>query len=248
MRVPISVASSCADLGILANAATQSGLSRIHATWPQLQQWLLQHSVDVTAETIDLSLGKGISLSGMDVATLTAQCDKDLDDQTDDAYMQMRIARKLNLKEVTLFGGSRDTATYDYLVAALLRLTTLADRLGLDVLLGNRRGTCIEQIDDISRVIADVGAPNLYVDLDVVEFHLACVNPCDAFLAFGPHVVRLRLANIEESELRTPAILRALQSTDCRCPFVLKLGDDDDAKTRLAADVLFLESAGYATE
>lgn len=253
--VHMSVAGSCVSLRILADSAGRTGLSRIHAHWWQLHQWLMQHGVDVTADAIDLALGEGVHLSGIDLSTLLIRSDKDLDDQTDDAYMQMRIARKLGLDRVTLFGGSRDTKAYDYLVAALLRLTTLADRLGLDMLLGNRSGTCLEQIDDVSRAISDVGAHNLHVDLDVAEFHIACVNPCDAFLAFGSRTACVRLSNVHaglpaalgDGELHVPAILRALQETESRCPFVLKLGDDDDAQPRLSADVLYLDSAGYKT-
>lgn len=254
-HVQISVASSCTDLRLLADSATRAGLSRIHAHWSQIHQWLIHHAVDVTADAIDLALSDGVHLSGIDASTLAIQCDNDLDEYTDDAYMQMRMARKLGLSQVTLFGGSRDAAGYDYFVAALLRLTTLADCLELDLLLGNRRGTCLEQIDDILRVLGGVGAQNLFVDLDVAEFHLASVNPCDAFLAFGTQTTRVRLSNLDggvhtalaDGEIHIPAVLRALENADCRCPFLLTLGHDDDARSRLFADVQFLESSGYST-
>lgn len=252
-HIVLSVASECSDLRFLIAAAAEAGVSRIHASWPQLHDWLVRQPIDVTANVTSLALGDGAHLSGMDVSTLAIECDKELDSRTDDAYMQMRVARNLGLRQVTIFGGARDAAAYDYLIAALLRLTTLADHLRIDVLVANRRGTCMEQIDDVLRVLADVGADNLYMDVDIVEFHAASVNPCDACLAFGSRVARIRLSNVDRGcrialgsgEIHIPAVLRSMESTEALCPLVLKLADGREAAAELQVDLRFLASSGY---
>ena len=255
-HIALSVASPCRDLRILIDATANADISRIHANWSQLHEWLVRHGVDASAGVTRLALSENAHLGGLDVSTLTIECDEELDARTDDAYMRMRVAHNFGLGCVTVFAGPRNAAAYDYLVAALLRLTTLADRLGLDVLLGNRGGSCIEQIDDVSRIFADVGAHNLYLDLNIVEFHAASVNPCDACLAFGSRVAGVRLSNVaggiraslEKGEIDIGAVLRATERSECHCPFVVTAADERDVAAQLRADVRFLESAGYVME
>lgn len=205
------------------------------------------------AKTVTVSFNETVGLGGIDASTLDMQCEGDFNECTDNVYMQMQTACCLGLQQITLFSGSRNSSAQDFFVAALLRLTVLAEKLGIDVLVSNRRGSCLEQLDDLAEVLARVGAQNLYVDIDVVELHLACVNPCDALLAFGSRVARMRLSNVDgglqaalaDGEIQVAAVLRAMQKVNCCCPVVLTLGDDECAETRLSADVRFLEAAGH---
>lgn len=182
---------------------------------------------------------------------MSARGAEDFEEKTDEIYMQMQSARRLGLSAVSIHGGAADAAARQHLIHGLRRLALLADRLGIEMRLCNRRGTCCEQPSDYREILAEVAAENLAVDLDIAECHRACVNPTEPIWGFERRISAVRWANVsaggpaplEDGEINVRAILDALRGAEFDGPQLLVFGDDKNAPDRLMRDVEFLMSS-----
>jgi len=224
-------------------------LRGFHVAWPALRAWLLAENVDVSELTSEFRIGRRC-VSGIDATPITAESDDHLERQTDDIYMQMQVARRLGLDSVSIVGGRRNAVAFDYLLAALTKLTLLAERADMRICLRNAIDTALEQPDDFHRVVASLPAQSrqLTIDFDAAAFHQAVVNPCDVIRAFPRRIARVRLTDIAagqpatlgDGEINAPAVIEGLTGIVYNGPILLRLEPGPDALDRLQRDVLFV--------
>jgi len=105
------------------------------------------------------------------------------------------------------------------LVSGLKAVIPLAQQYNLTINLSNRYGSRVEQLDDLRYVFQKINHPRLQVLLNTGQFHLASVNPRDAFREFGDRVSLIRVADLigdipvplGEGEINVPAVIEHLK-------------------------------------
>ena len=116
---------------------------------------------------------------------LTCQNAQSFEQQTDDAYMQMQIAQRLEAHAVVIFSAHDEPGDMECLTDAVGRLAALAERMPLTLLLRNQRSTALEQPEAMAAILRAADSPALGVCLDNLEYHRAAINPADAVLRFA---------------------------------------------------------------
>ncbi len=232
LHICIATADPSASVGLLVDGARGVGVNEVHLSCQQAREPVA-----------------GVKVSGVDLPALTAQRREDFERQVDEIAARMKAASRGGVGVVSIEGGARNAAVLEFLTTGLRRLTTLANELGLVMHVRNRYGTRLEQPLDLHRVLADVGAHGLMVELDVAQFHRASVNPCEPICGLENRIGGVRLSNVKAHQLTAmaageidmPTVVEALRTVDYGGPFVLLLGDDDGAKERLIEDRRYLK-------
>ena len=252
LSIRVYPADETVGAGVLAHRARRAGLDLLHLPAEAVRHLLGESNVEVTTVQGGFHVEAGVRIGGMDVTPLSAERDDELDRRTGEIHSQMQAAARLGLSAVSLQSGARNAAAFQCLTAGLRRLTLLAQRLGLDIRLRNGRDTALEQMIDLHRVLAEVKAGNLKIDLDAAEFHRSSVNPCEAVWAFPERIGQVRLSDaaagqqvtLGSGEINAAAVTDALRDIGFAGPILLKLGSDHDAMNRLEADLQFVRGAG----
>ncbi len=115
----------------------------------------------------------------------------------------VRVAAALGVKTVTISGGSPIPETMDRLeawrlfVANMFRVLSVAERLGINLLLRPSPGFLIETADHIVSFLKEMEFPeNLKVDFDIAHIICAGENPCEAFDKVASFVENVHLSDV----------------------------------------------------
>lgn len=115
----------------------------------------------------------------------------------------VRIAAALGVPCVTISGGSPIPETMDrreawrLFVANMFRVLSVAEKLGIELLLRPSPDYLIETSDHLLSFLKEMEFPeNLKIDFDVAHIHCAGENPCEAFEKVAPHVRNIHLSDV----------------------------------------------------
>ncbi len=231
-RLCVGAADSRVEIASLAKVARAAALSRLHLSYEQ--------STSVSA---DMTV---VVVSG---PPLAAERPGELDAQLERIRPALDVAAHCGAA-LSIEAGPQTAAAWGCLPAGISELARSAERLGVDVLLHNRCGTRLEQPMDLHRVFVEVDASNVMLDLDVAEFHLACVNPVDPIRGLERRIGSVRLSNViahrpaplGRGEIDVRAVLRSLREAGYTGPIILAAGAGEDAAERLADDCRYVEN------
>jgi sugar phosphate isomerase/epimerase len=133
--------------------------------------------------------------------------------------LEMDVARHLDQSAVIVTAGQRDAMGLAELQALLHAAAARADAAGMPLLLRNRYGSRIEQIEDLRWLLGNLPPATVRVAVDIGAFHAAAVNATHAFAEFAHRIDAVYLTDqkgrspqpMGSGEVNIAAMLRAIK-------------------------------------
>jgi sugar phosphate isomerase/epimerase len=156
-----------------------------------------------------------LHVSSMDASPLSAEAADQLPRDIEIVQREMHLARALGLSAVNVGTGSRQNQPIELVVEGLREIVQIANELGMQVNVANRRGSRIELPSDVRYVLAEINADNVRLLLDSGQFHSTAVNPCDVLCEFPNRIGIIHITDqigrkpvpLGQGEMNVPAIV-----------------------------------------
>jgi len=132
-------------------------------------------------------------------------------------------------RRLVLSPGSRTLENFNSLIAVLSRLADDAEPLGAKILLANRLDSRIEDRRDLLAVFLGSALQKVELCLDVLNFHLAVVDPSEVIREHRQRLALVRLSNatgpapavLDKGELDVPNLITLLKETGYDGPLLV---------------------------
>lgn len=174
----------------------------------------------------------------------------------------IELAADLGASFVVVIPGRRhglapapDAAARAVLEAALARLVTRAEALGVTLALENSPYGYLGRAADLLGIVSQWRSPRLRITYDVANA-LAIEDPCEGVRQAGEYLALAHISDtwrdrwahtsVGRGEVDFAAFARALTDAGFRGPTVYELVDGEDPEPRLPADLAALAAAGWA--
>ncbi|HRX86071.1 MAG TPA: TIM barrel protein [Phycisphaerae bacterium] len=227
-------------------------LSILHTTWPPAASvratsitlpWdavaaHVSHR-DVSGDTFRSALrNAGCSLECIELPPLTCLDAETFERETDDAYMRLQIAERVGAPLAIIASAHEGEAGFEMTVDALTRLTALAERMDVRLVVRNACGSALEQPAALHELLRRIHSPDLAICVDALEFAQALVNPADAALSFSQYTaavclparpvpnlrvtataIRTTLTTLAEEDFTGPVIVEAREAAEFQAQF-----------------------------
>ncbi len=193
----VSCSTSCLGGRPLADALREihgAGYVAVDVSCAQIEE-AFGPGEDASRGLTELQTRYALAISSVAGAPLAAESAKDMAAGVQCVCRHLRLARRVGLMSISLAAGDRKRQDLDLLIAGLREAASYAGRLGMQIHLANRRGTRIEQLEDLRYVLGTMPRETVQLAIDCGEFHCAAVNPCHAFREFPGRAGLIRLSD-----------------------------------------------------
>ncbi len=161
----------------------------------------------------------GLALSGLVLPPIEAREAANLCEEVSILRERMRFAAAVGAPGVIVSAGDRRSTALEPLTQVLVAAVREAEKLRLNLLLGNANDSRVEQLDDLHYVLLEVEHPGFHLQLDAGEFHSAAVDPRHPIAAFIDRTAQVRIADrigrrevaLGVGETNVPAVMASLQ-------------------------------------
>lgn len=148
-------------------------------------------------------LKKLISKLGLEIASISYHADTETPAQRRaNAFKSVEIAEWLGI-DVLIINAERTREgekeqQWQELVESLVALTELAEKKGVNLAFEPEPLTIIDDIDDMLRLVDDVGSKNLRVNLDIGHAYITDPDLPESIRQFGDMIVHAHLEDIKD--------------------------------------------------
>jgi sugar phosphate isomerase/epimerase len=141
----------------------------------------------------------GMGLSSLNGHGMTAATLAEIDACLSAILSDLRYARELGLKRLSIRGAKRDQPM-DVFIQGLRAAAEAAAEIGMGLIIGNHTGNRLERPEDIAAALEGAQADNVGVLVDAGHFHSVGVDPMAAIRRFGGQLALLHIKDQVGSE------------------------------------------------